>query len=294
MSTEEKSLCIIEFTGKHEHWEVWFEKFLAHGKRKGYTKLLLCKKNEVGINRVPSKASKFEAMESGNSGADKKVVELGNLNEFAYEDLILSINGNTKAQKVAFSLVKNCKSDEFPEGNCKLAWDRQVNKYSPKTAPSYVKLKKKFTNSKLESSEEDPDKWITELESLRTEMDNINISGKMTDTDFIIHILSNLPEENEVATNALEEKMEDTSSSFTIDMVQTKLNARFKRMRESQEKHSEEKALAAFKKRYESIKCGQDKNAESSEDKNNAGNSNTGARNTFPWKCHHCGEVGHM
>ena len=69
---------------------------------------------------------------------------------------IWSINGSTKAGKVAFSLVKNCKTKDYLEGNCKQAWDHLVNKYSSKTAPSYIKLKKTFTNSVLESHESDP------------------------------------------------------------------------------------------------------------------------------------------
>ena len=43
-------------------------------------------------------------------------------------------------------------------------------------------------NSSLASSEEDPDNWITNLESLRAEIDAVNILGKMTDMDFIIHL----------------------------------------------------------------------------------------------------------
>ena len=64
------------------------------------------------------------------------------MNELGYEDLILSINGESAAGKVAFNLVKNCKTTEFPEGDCKQAWDLLVNKYAPKTAPSYIELKK--------------------------------------------------------------------------------------------------------------------------------------------------------
>ena len=59
--------------------------------------------------------------------------------------------------------------------------------------PSLLKLKKKFVNSKLEDSDRHPDEWVTELESLRTEMDSIKISGKMSDLDFMIQILNNLP-----------------------------------------------------------------------------------------------------
>ena len=90
----------------------------------------------------------------------------------------MSINTDTKAGRAAFDTVKNRKTKEYPEGNCYLAWQRLINKYAPKTAPSYIKLRKEFINSKLGSADEDPDERITDLESLRTKMDTVNITGK--------------------------------------------------------------------------------------------------------------------
>ena len=57
---------------------------------------------------------------------DKKIVKLGNQQELAYEDLILLIITSSTVGKVAFGLVQNAKSLEFPEVNCNLAWDRCV------------------------------------------------------------------------------------------------------------------------------------------------------------------------
>ena len=100
-----------------------------------------------------------------------KIIILKNLNKEGFNDIILSIDHTSKQGKVAFSLVKNCKTAKYPEGNCKLAWDRLVAKYSPKTAPSLLKLKKNFANSQLESVDKHPDEWMTELESLRNEIE---------------------------------------------------------------------------------------------------------------------------
>ena len=186
-SIEEKSLRMIESSGSTKDWEIWSEKFKAWGKRKGYTKLLL------GRSEIPTQAE-LTAAEEGKTDRDKKVTQLVDFNELGYKDLILSINGESAAGKVAFILFKRCKTTEFPEGNCKQAWDRLVNKYAPKTAPSYIELKKTFTNSSLASPEDNPDKWITDLESLRDKMNSVNIFGKMTDMNFIIHVLGNLLE----------------------------------------------------------------------------------------------------
>jgi len=101
-----------------------------------------------------------------SSDSDKKILKLGELNELAYEDIVLSIIHTTSSGKVAFRLIKNCKSDDFPEGNCKLACELLVKKYEPHTVPKLLKLKKEFTNKRLEDVSQDPDEWITELESL--------------------------------------------------------------------------------------------------------------------------------
>ena len=64
-----------------------------------------------------------------------------------------------------------------------------VSKYTPKTAPLVLKSKKNFANSQLESVEMNPDEWMTKLESLRNEIGKISVSTKMSDEDFMIHVL---------------------------------------------------------------------------------------------------------
>ena len=81
---------------------------------------------------------------------------------------------------------------------------------------------------------------------MHVEMDNVDISSKMSDMDFIIHILTNLPEEHEVAVDALEEKMQDKSNPLSIETVRSKLNARFDRLSVKQEKTKEEKAFTSY------------------------------------------------
>ena len=60
-----------------------------------------------------------------------KTVKLGELNKCACEDLILSINTSASVGKIAFSLVKNAKSENFLERNCKVEWGRLVRKGAP-------------------------------------------------------------------------------------------------------------------------------------------------------------------
>ena len=63
-------------------------------------------------------------------------------------------------------LVQSAKHEEFLEGNCKLARGWLANKYELHTASSLLTLMSEFHNSKLDSIDKDPDKWISIFEGL--------------------------------------------------------------------------------------------------------------------------------
>ena len=80
-------------------------------------------------------------------------------------------------------------------------------------------LKKEFTNSKLSKKSDDPDVWISTLEDLRIKME---MQGSfMSDVDFMIHVLNNLPKEYEVSQAKLESKLGDDIDPLTIEEVRT-------------------------------------------------------------------------
>ena len=65
------------------------------------------------------------------------------------------INKDFSVEKIA--LVQNAKRPEFPERDCKVAWDRLINKCAPHTALSLLTLKNEIHNSKMNSAEKDLD-----------------------------------------------------------------------------------------------------------------------------------------
>ncbi len=313
MSTQdinEKSIRVISFSGKKSDWRVWSRKFLARANRLGYKDLL------EGKVEVP-KESEYDAAKITTSPNDdeKYLVECWKLNERAFEDILLSIDGQTKSGRVAFNLVDNCTTTDQPDGNCKLAWDRLVHKYAPKTAPSFIKLKKDFANSKLKSVDADPEQWLTELESLRSEMNKVTIAGKsdMTDVDLIIHVLANLPEEYEVAVSKLEEKLKDSRNPLELEDVREELNSRFERITKHAAESKDDKALmavleeedidiekafAAFVKQFKGLcnKCGKygHKGADCKEESNNNNDNNQSSSGKRRVKCNYCGKFGHV
>ena len=71
MSTEEKSIYIIEFLGKKSNWESSMEKFLSQEKCKGCSKLLVGDESKVRVDEVHKQEEYEEALER-NTYLDKK------------------------------------------------------------------------------------------------------------------------------------------------------------------------------------------------------------------------------
>jgi hypothetical protein len=90
------------------------------------------------------------------------------LNDFAYSDLVLSMDDTNEAKgKVAFNILKCSKSKDFPDRYAAVAWRGLKRKYAPKRAPSLSKLHKQFYGTKLKKKV-NPNIFITYLEDIRS------------------------------------------------------------------------------------------------------------------------------
>ena len=79
-------------------------------------KVIGSNRSTEGVDKIPMQ-SEYNDVFKGKADLNKKFIKLGELNELAYEDLILSINTNSSVRKVTFRLVRNPSSLEFPERN---------------------------------------------------------------------------------------------------------------------------------------------------------------------------------
>ena len=158
-------------------WPSWKEKFLTRAKKEGYKKILQ-KKVKV--------TEETEAIP--DSDPDKKE-KLANreLNENAYADLILSIDATKATGRSVFNLIKNTKSDDYPDGNAGNAWTALEKKFEPKTAPSQAKLHRLFYKAEMKK-DVDPINFITYLEDIRSRLADTGI--KMDDEHFILQVLN--------------------------------------------------------------------------------------------------------
>ena len=74
----------------------------------GYKKLLVSTGTTSGVDKIPMQEEYASELE-GDDDVNKKILILGQLNELACEDLILSINTSSSVGKDAFGLMKNAK-----------------------------------------------------------------------------------------------------------------------------------------------------------------------------------------
>ncbi len=114
----------------------------------------------------------------------------------------------------------------------------------------------------MDSADNDPDIWITNLEALRQRMDEIRLVGKMSDMELMIHILNNLPEEYDVVLDSFETCLVSTGEArLTLESLREKSNSRFERIiSKERENDCNEKALAAgFNVQFKGTcrKCGE-------------------------------------
>jgi hypothetical protein len=60
--------------------------------------------------------------------------------KFAYTELILSIDGKAFNGKIAFNIVKGCKTKDYLDAKTASHWEKLKNKYEPFSVPSTITL----------------------------------------------------------------------------------------------------------------------------------------------------------
>ena len=182
MTEELKIGKVIIFSGKKVEWPLWSEKFLARANRKGYKDIL------VGTETVPDDNEDI-SLETDQE-IKKSKLELRRLNEEAYEDLVLAVDGKTDVGRLVFSLIKGSKSENFAGGSAREAWKRIVNKFEPKKAPNRLQKKKKI-QALILNYRQDPEICILTIEDLVMQYEEAG--GRWDEIETLEHICGNLP-----------------------------------------------------------------------------------------------------
>jgi hypothetical protein len=166
-----------------------------------------------------------EIDETSDIGKKKSIII--ELNEIACTELILSIDVKANSAKVAFNIIREFKTKDYPDGNGAIVLERFKNKYEHASAPSMVKLEKQFRELSLKKCQ-DPEVWITKLEDLCVKLKNMG--SCITENQFMIHILNNLTSDYDLQLALMERRVGDADKALTVEEVRGELNLRFERL----------------------------------------------------------------
>jgi hypothetical protein len=136
----------------------------------------------LGKVLIPKSSGVFDE----NTDEGKRILRIIDLNEMAFTKLVLSIDVSSSSGKIAFGIVKSCKTKYHEDGHAGLTWEKLKKKYDPVSAPSFVKAERLFREYKL-GKDEDPETWITNLEDLRMKLEVLGLFT--TDDQFMIQVL---------------------------------------------------------------------------------------------------------
>jgi hypothetical protein len=192
----------------------------------------------------------------------KKMARTIELNEISDTELIISIDVKASYGKIAFIIVIECKRKDLPDGNAVIAWEKLKNNYEPISSPSVVKLDKQFRYSSLKKGQ-DPEVWITELEDYRVSLSDMG--SNISENQFMIHVLNNLPTEYDLQLALLEKRIEDKDKPLTAEEIRAELSLRLERLNVKSTKDEENEELE----------------------------ENALFSGRFKGKCRNCGRIGH-
>jgi gag-polypeptide of LTR copia-type len=214
------AIRVVLFSGKSKDWLAWMEKFLEKAKQKNLKHIYL-----LDLTKNPILTASELAALYPNKDADKFKIALAKLNEDAYSELIMSIDTNTMAGMIAFHIVASTKTADYPDGHApKNAWTRLKAKFQPDTRAKLTQITTEFYAMDMKGGQ-DPEIFITKLEYHQYRMEELG--SNITDDQFKMHIINNLPSEYDVAVNLLTRKI----TTVTIEELRADLRYEYDRIK---------------------------------------------------------------
>jgi hypothetical protein len=205
----------LRFSGKKEDWPKWSVQFLAVASVKKFKMSLLGKE-------TPPRED-VELDEESSDASVKKQLKNRAANERAYSALTLACS-ETKS----FRIVYNAKTKDLPSGNAALAWEKLKTRFEPTSGAVLTQLLQEFRTSQLQKGES-PDDWFERLDSIRSRIEQISPSERISDQSMMLHIVGNLPDEYDNIIDRVVKEL--NSSTLSIDTLQEDLQLKFERMK---------------------------------------------------------------
>ena len=169
---------------------MWLKRFMAFAASKKYGGIL---SGRVIVPKVK------KLMDTGGK-EDSKLTEILERNIRAYADIVLAMKNRTDH----LELMK-CKTEDWPEGNARQAWETLRNKYLPTHGLELVAILVEYNEKRLRSVHCSPDVFIVELGSVRARL--VELKTDVSDNAFLLKIVTSLLHEYESVVEYLTRKI---------------------------------------------------------------------------------------
>jgi len=186
----------------HEFYDEWKFKTLALIRKKGWGVIF-----EDTSVAIPTEA------EATAADATDEVKALYKANSEAYDQILMGCSG------VPLGLVRR------GQGDARSALEYLDMKYSNKTEADLTQLLNAFTNCKLESITDDPDKWFLQLDSLNEKLRQINVDYAKREYEIKAQMLGSLPPGYEDVRT----KISGNETSFSVADIEREIRDKWKR-----------------------------------------------------------------
>jgi hypothetical protein len=250
------------------------------------------------------------------------------LNTVGYSDLILVTAHNAKATRTVTTAITN----DFKGGHLPTAWNKLIKRTIPLTTASKAKINATFNELTLDSSDQDPEEWIAELEDYQLILVQFfNKTVEESQKDIKGHIFTKIAIDNYDTVLKPLEKRHDKNDDVELDEIIEDMKQHFDLMQEREKtegvdrgmfcgqvgKGTQVNAVGIAKFKGTCNKCGKQGHKskdcwenEANADKrpanwrpgtrqiggrrNGGGSNNNGGGQGYQRKCYKCGSTDHI
>ena len=160
-------------------------------------------------------------------------------------------------ERVSTSILQNCLSDDYPNGNAFEGFKALASHFNIRSVATVTSLMKQFNTSTL-GANENPAAFIAKMQNLRAKIGEADPDLAIPDKGLLIRILNSLPKAYESLVENIEESLNDSSKSVSINEVRELLVLKYQRLSGSKnvEASTGERALYAGGFKGRCNKCG--------------------------------------